>query len=76
MAGSYYLMSACQTADEFVAAFRRYAEKTLLFVPTATPLPNGTRARIAANARSRIAEKRTQVPKKRILGPSPDEAQV
>ncbi len=47
MAGSYYLMSACQTADEFVAAFRRYAEKTMLFVPTATPLPQGARARLA-----------------------------
>src|SRR5262245_48513721 len=40
-------MSACTTADQFVAAFRRYAEKTLLFVPTAAPLANGTRARIA-----------------------------
>jgi len=47
VAGSYYLMSACQTADEFVAAFRRYAEKSLLFVPTQTPLTNGMRARIA-----------------------------
>jgi hypothetical protein len=47
VAGSYYLTSACDTADEFVAAFRRYAEKTMLFVPTQTPLANGTRARIA-----------------------------
>jgi hypothetical protein len=47
LAGSYYLTSACRTADEFVAAFRRYAERTMLFVPTQTPLPNGTRAHIA-----------------------------
>lgn len=42
-----YLVSACGTAEEFVAAFRRYADRAGLFVPTAAPLPAGRRGRIA-----------------------------
>jgi hypothetical protein len=42
-----YLVSACGTAEEFVAAFRRYADRTGLFVPVAEPLPAGRRGRIA-----------------------------
>jgi hypothetical protein len=42
-----YLVSACGTAEEFVAAFRRYADRTGLFVPLAEPLPAGRRGRIA-----------------------------
>ena len=42
-----YLVSACGSAEEFVAAFRRYADRTGLFVPSAMPLPAGRRGRIA-----------------------------
>jgi hypothetical protein len=42
-----YLVSACGSAEEFVAAFRRYADRTGLFVPLAEPLPAGRRGRIA-----------------------------
>jgi hypothetical protein len=42
-----YLVSACGSAEEFVAAFRRYAERAGLFVPIAEPLPQGRRGRIA-----------------------------
>jgi len=42
-----YLVSACASAEEFVAAFRRYADRTGLFVPIADPLPQGRRGRIA-----------------------------
>jgi hypothetical protein len=42
-----YLVSACGTAEEFVAAFRRYADRAGLFVPTSGPLPAGKRGRIA-----------------------------
>jgi hypothetical protein len=42
-----YLVSACGTAEEFVAAFRRYADRTGLFIPAAAPLPAGRRGRIA-----------------------------
>ncbi len=42
-----YLVSACGSAEEFVAAFRRYADRTGLFVPTNEPLPAGRRGRIA-----------------------------
>jgi len=44
---SLYLVSACQTAEEFVAAFRRYADRSGLFVPIAEPLPQGGRGYIA-----------------------------
>ena len=44
---SLYLVSACQTAEEFVAAFRRYADRTGLFVPIAKPFPQGGRGHIA-----------------------------
>ena len=42
-----YLVSACGSAEEFVAAFRRYADRTGLFVPSSAPLPAGRRGRIA-----------------------------
>jgi hypothetical protein len=42
-----YLVSACSSADEFVAAFRRYADRTGLFIPAASPLPAGRRGRLA-----------------------------
>jgi len=46
-----YLVSACATGDEFVAAFRRYADKNGLFVPIAEPLAVGCRARFAVTLR-------------------------
>jgi hypothetical protein len=46
-----YLVSACGTAEEFVAAFRRYADRAGLFVPTSGPLPAGKRGRIAVTLR-------------------------
>ena len=42
-----YLVSACASAEEFVAAFRRYADRTGLFVPIADPFAQGRRGRIA-----------------------------
>jgi hypothetical protein len=42
-----YLVSACASAEEFVAAFRRYADKTGLFIPMAEPLPAGRTGRLA-----------------------------
>ena len=42
-----YLVSACATGEEFVAAFRRYADKNGLFVPIGEPLSTGGRARFA-----------------------------
>ena len=36
-----------ERAEEFVAAFRRYADRTGLFVPIAEPLPQGRRGRVA-----------------------------
>ncbi|MCX5743397.1 MAG: PEGA domain-containing protein [Proteobacteria bacterium] len=42
-----YLVSACATGEEFVAAFRRYADKGGIFIPIGEP--------IAANRRGRFA---------------------
>jgi hypothetical protein len=42
-----YLVSACASGEEFVAAFRRYADKNGLFVPISEPLPVGGRSRFA-----------------------------
>lgn len=42
-----YLVSACASGEEFVAAFRRYADKNGLFVPISEPLPSGCRSRFA-----------------------------
>lgn len=39
-----YLVSACSSGDEFVAAFRRYCDKNGLFVPIGDPLAIGRRA--------------------------------
>jgi hypothetical protein len=46
-----YLVSACATGEEFVAAFRRYADKNGLFVPISEPFPTGRRARFAVTLR-------------------------
>jgi hypothetical protein len=42
-----YLVSACSSAEEFVAAFRRYTDRIGLFVPIATPIGAGKRGRVA-----------------------------
>ncbi|HVK86636.1 MAG TPA: hypothetical protein VM513_21100, partial [Kofleriaceae bacterium] len=43
-----YLVSACASGEDFVAAFRRYADRNgVLFVPTAEPLSSGKRGRFA-----------------------------
>jgi hypothetical protein len=42
-----YLVSACDSGEEFVAAFRRYVDRTGVFVPMASPLPQNRRGRIA-----------------------------
>ncbi len=42
-----YLVSACTSGEEFVAAFRRYADKHGLFVPIKEPLAAGRRCRLA-----------------------------
>jgi PEGA domain len=42
-----YLVSACTSGDEFVAAFRRYADKGGLFIPIGHPVPQGRRGRFA-----------------------------
>lgn len=44
---SIYLVSACSTGEEFVAAFRRYADRGSLFVPMSEPIPAGRRGRFA-----------------------------
>jgi hypothetical protein len=44
---SIYLVSACSTGEEFVAAFRRYADRGSLFVPISEPIPAGRRGRFA-----------------------------
>src|SRR5512142_448706 len=46
-----YLVSACGSAEEFVAAFRRYADRTGLFIPSASPLPAGRRGYLAVTLR-------------------------
>jgi hypothetical protein len=46
-----YLVSACGSGEEFVAAFRRYADKNGLFVPIAEPLAAGQRTRFAVTLR-------------------------
>src|ERR1051325_7379079 len=52
MGAPIYLVSACATGDEFVAAFRRYADKNGLFIPIAEPLRLGRRARFAGPLRA------------------------
>ncbi len=42
-----YLVSACGSGEEFVAAFRRYADRNGLFVPIADPIAAGRRGRFA-----------------------------
>lgn len=46
-----YLVSACTSGEEFVAAFRRYADKNGLFVPIREPLAIGRRGRFAVTLR-------------------------
>ncbi len=47
-----YLVSACTSGEEFVAAFRRYADRNGLFVPIAEPIAAGHRARFALTLRN------------------------
>src|SRR3954471_19500461 len=47
MGAPIYLVSACATGEEFVAAFRRYADKQGLFIPISEPFAIGRRARVA-----------------------------
>ena len=43
-----YLVSACASGEEFVSAFRRYADRNgVVFVPIAQPLPPGKKGRFA-----------------------------
>ena len=42
-----YLVSACTSGEEFVAAFRRYADRNGLFIPMADPIPAGRRGLFA-----------------------------
>src|ERR1043165_3730791 len=51
MGAPIYLVSACASGEEFVAAFRRYADKHGLFVPIADPLASGRRGRFAVTLR-------------------------
>lgn len=46
-----YLVSACVSGEEFVAAFRRYADRNGLFIPIAEPLPAGRKGRFALTLR-------------------------
>ena len=51
MGAPIYLVSACTSGEEFIAAFRRYADKNGLFIPIAEPLPPGRRHRFAVTLR-------------------------
>jgi len=51
MGAPIYLVSACASGEEFVAAFRRYADRTGLFIPIGEPLPPGRRSRFAVTLR-------------------------
>ena len=43
-----FLVSACSSGQDFVAAFRRYVDRNgVVFVPLAEPLPAGRRGRFA-----------------------------
>ncbi|MBA3462090.1 MAG: PEGA domain-containing protein [Deltaproteobacteria bacterium] len=43
-----YLVSACASGEEFVSAFRRYADRNgVVFIPTGQPLPPGKKGRFA-----------------------------
>jgi hypothetical protein len=42
-----YLVSACTSGEEFVAAFRRYSDRHGVFVPIGDPLPAGSKGRFA-----------------------------
>lgn len=46
-AAPIYLVSACASGEEFVAAFRRYADRSGLFIPISQPLATGRRSRFA-----------------------------
>ena len=51
MGAPIYLVSACTSGEEFIAAFRRYADKNGLFIPIGEPLPAGCRSRFAITLR-------------------------
>ena len=43
-----YLVSACTSGEEFISAFRRYADRNgVMFIPIAEPLPAGRKGRFA-----------------------------
>ena len=43
-----YLVSACTSGEEFISAFRRYADRNgVMFIPIADPLPAGRKGRFA-----------------------------
>ncbi|MEJ7597990.1 MAG: hypothetical protein WKG01_08795 [Kofleriaceae bacterium] len=44
---SIYLVSACASGEEFIAAFRRYADRNGLFIPIAEPIPVGRKGRFS-----------------------------
>jgi hypothetical protein len=47
-----YLVSACTSGEEFISAFRRYADRNgVMFVPIADPLPAGRKGRFAITLR-------------------------
>jgi hypothetical protein len=45
------VVSGCTSIEEFVAAFRKHAQRDDLFVPTRTPLAVGSRGRLAVTLR-------------------------
>lgn len=51
MGAPIFLVSACASGEEFIAAFRRYADKNGLFIPIGEPLPPGGRSRFAVTLR-------------------------
>lgn len=47
-----YLVSACVSGEEFISAFRRYADRNgVVFIPIAVPLPPGRKGRFALSLR-------------------------
>ena len=46
-----YLVSRCSSMEEFVAAFRRYADRLGVFVPSASPVAVGKKGRFAITLR-------------------------
>ncbi|MFN0251815.1 MAG: PEGA domain-containing protein [Kofleriaceae bacterium] len=52
MTAPIYLVSACTSGEEFISAFRRYADRNgVIFVPIGEPLPAGRKGRFAITLR-------------------------